>query len=52
MKHKSCAGAATYNLLDIPQVRTSHFGEFSVRFRNGYLKVRYNPDSLKEMVRG
>ena len=25
--------AVTYNLLDIPQVRTSHFGEFSIRFK-------------------
>ena len=23
----------TYNLLDIPQVRKSHFGEFSIRFK-------------------
>ena len=25
--------AATYNLLDIPEVQTPHFDEFSIRFK-------------------
>ena len=44
IKTRAAAGAATSIHLDIPQVQTSHFGEFSIRFRNGYPKIRYKPD--------
>ena len=42
--------AATYNLLDIPEVRTAHFGESSIKFKASQtgndLQINFNSDIL------
>ena len=41
---------ATYNILDIPQVRTAHFGESSLKFNASQtwndLQINFNSDIL------
>ena len=48
--HAYNTGAATCNILYIPQVRTAHFGESSLKFKVSQtwndLKINFNSDIL------